>query len=78
MKKQVLHAYTHFDILGCQVQADQTLEKLLFSTSRKVQEQTIAFINTLCSEGIARSYLLKKANIVEQLVQIIRKEPHDT
>jgi hypothetical protein len=64
LKRQTLHAFSHFDILDCvelagAIQMEKTVfDMLYFSDSLRIREFTMSFLNALSSEYLGRSYLL--------------------
>ena len=50
----------------------------LLSSERRVLEYTMTLINALGNECLGRTYLLKKPNLVETLVGILKAETSDT
>jgi hypothetical protein len=49
-------------------------EMLFFSDSGKIREYLVAFINSLASEFLGRTYLIQKKNIVHLLVETLYSE----
>ena len=49
-------------------------ETLFFSDSGKIREYLVAFINSLASEFLGRTYLIQKKNIVHLLVETLYSE----
>jgi len=78
MRKQVLLSYIHFDLLESgeilQEQNDSVFETLFFSDSAKIREYLVAFINSMASEYLGRTYLILKKNIVHLLVETLYSE----
>jgi len=78
MRKQVLLTYIHFDLLESgeilQEQNDSVFETLFFSDSPKIREYLVAFINSMASEYLGRTYLIQKKNIVHLLVETLYSE----
>jgi hypothetical protein len=78
MRKQVLLSYIHFDLLESgeilQEQNDSVFEALFFSDSPKIREYLVAFINSMASEYLGRTYLIQKKNIVHLLVETLYSE----
>lgn len=72
----------HYDLLDCEEKSKKkdrrVLDHLLSSNDRPIVEYTITFLNALVNERIGRSYLLQKADIINQLVDILKDEQGDT
>jgi hypothetical protein len=69
--KQSIHAYMHYDLLGCIAEAEDASKSILdqlLSGDRKVLEYTMTLMNALASECLGRTYLLQKQNLVQILV----------
>ena len=61
LKRQSLHAFSHFDILDCldtTTQPKRVFDLLYFNPSLRVREFMMSFLNALSSEYLGRSYLL--------------------
>ena len=80
LKRQTLHAFSHFDILDCvelsgDIQLDKTVfDVLYFNPSIRVREFMMSFLNALSSEYLGRSYLLQRKDIVKMLVSSLYGE----
>ena len=72
----------HYDLLDCTERAQgkptSIIDRLLKFQDRKVLEYSMTLINALANECLGRSYVLQKANLVENLVQILQDETGDT
>ena len=77
--KQMIYLYMDHDILDCSKQKGEggVLETLL-GRGRRVLEYTMTLMNSLASECLGRTYLLKKTELVEVLVRILNEETSDT
>ena len=73
----VLLSFGSQDVLGCGAKSDPLLANL-FGRSRKVLQYTLSFINALASEGLGRTYLLQKRDLIDMLVNILYSEKGDT
>ena len=76
-KKQMLHAYAHFDILDCSINSNlekRVFDYLYYNQSLRVREFTMSFLNALASEYLGRSYLLLRHDIVKLLVSTLYEE----
>jgi hypothetical protein len=49
-------------------------EILFYSDSPKIREYLVAFLNSLASEFLGRTYLIQKKNIVHVLVETLYSE----
>jgi hypothetical protein len=49
-------------------------EILFYSDSPKIREYLVAFLNSLASEFLGRTYLIQKKNIVHLLVETLYSE----
>ena len=76
-RKEILSVYVRFNILCTTKPHDQLLDKLL-SSSRRVKEFTMRFLNTLTSERGGRTYVLMKENLIKLLLGILYSEKEDT
>ena len=76
-RKEILGVYVRFNILCTTKPHDQLLDKLL-SSSRRVKEFTMRFLNTLTSERGGRTYVLLKENLIKLLLGILYSEKEDT
>ncbi|CAG9316744.1 ARMC9_2 [Blepharisma stoltei] len=77
VRKEQLENYIRFNILCTIKPHDLLLDQLLTST-RRVKEFTVRFLNVISSESKGRSYLLQKDNLIALLVQILYSEKQDT
>ena len=67
----MLHSYDYFDILDTTINSKaekRVYDYLFYNPSIKVREFTLSFLNAISSEFLGRSYLLKRRDIVENLV----------
>lgn len=74
--KENLELFIRFNILCTQKPHDSLLDSLLSST-RRVREYTIRFLNVISSEKSGRVYLLQKENLVNLLINILYSEKQD-
>ena len=74
--KENLESFIRFNILCTGKPHDGLLDNLLSST-RRVKEYTIRFLNVITSEKQGRVYLLQKENIVSLLISILYAEKQD-
>lgn len=78
MRKQILLSYIHYNLLeSCEILSERNktvFETLYFSDSAKIREYLVAFINSLASEYLGRTYLIQKKNIVHLLVETLYSE----
>ena len=78
MRKQIMLSYIHYDLLESgEILSEQNstvIETLFFSDSLKIREYLIAFINSMASEYLGRTYLIQKKNIVHLLVETLYSE----
>ncbi|OMJ70019.1 hypothetical protein SteCoe_32107 [Stentor coeruleus] len=74
--KENLEFFIRFNILCTQKPHDSLLDNLLSST-RRVKEYTIRFLNVISSEKSGRVYLLQKGNLVNLLISILYSEKQD-
>lgn len=74
--KENLENFIRFNIL-CTVKPHDSLLDNLLSSTRRVKEYTIRFLNVVTSEKTGRIYLLQKENIVSLLVNVMYAEKQD-
>ena len=71
-------SYIHYDLLESgEILSERNtsvFETLFFSDSAKIREYLVAFINSLASEFLGRTYLIQKKNIVHLLVETLYSE----
>jgi hypothetical protein len=76
-QKENLENFLKFNVLCTQKPHDSLLDQLLSST-RRVKEYSMRFLNVLSSDKAGRLYVLQKENIVNLLVNVIYSEKQDT
>jgi len=73
-----LLSYIHYDLLESgEILSDRNttvFEILFYSDSPKIREYLVAFLNSLASEFLGRTYLIQKKNIVHLLVETLYSE----
>lgn len=78
MRKQILLSYIHYNLLESgefiSEKNSTVFETLFFCDSPKIREYLVAFINSLASEYLGRTYLVQKKNIVHLLVETLYSE----
>lgn len=78
MRKQILLSFIHYDLLESgEILSENNktvFETLYFSDSPKIREYLVAFINSMASEYLGRTYLCQKKNIVHLLVETLYSE----
>lgn len=77
IRKENLENYVKFNILCTQKPHDGLLDQLLSST-RRVKEYLLRFLNVLSSEKPGRLYLLTKEKVVISLVNVLYAEKQDS
>ena len=76
-KGEILHTYTHFDILGCNGTCEDIILHLL-NLSRRVMVYTVFLINAMASEVVGRNYLMKHPKMLDTLFSVLLNEKGDT
>lgn len=78
MRKQVLLSYIHYNLLESEEilseRNNTVFETLYFCDSAKIREYLVAFLNSMASEYLGRTYLIQKKNIVHLLVETLYSE----
>jgi ketosteroid isomerase-like protein len=77
LKREMLSAYVKFNILCTSKPHDQLLDRL-FSSTKRIKDYTVRFLNVIASECAGRTYLLTKENIVASLAGILFEEREDS
>ena len=79
-KREILHSYVHYDILGCAGKGAPVLQPLLDGSPR-TRVYATNLVNALASECVGRSYLLQRVegkSLVSRLADVLKGEKGDT
>lgn len=75
-RKQVLFAYIHYNILGCDQEKNNLID--LFNSSQKIVEYTMMLVETLVTESIGKSYILKQEGLIQKIIEFLKRENGET
>jgi len=77
-RREVIKSYVENDLLGLNDHENTLLKKLVLSTSHKIVEYIVCFLNVLASEGSGATYLVKSEELMKLLLNIMIAEQGDT
>ena len=72
-RREIVIQYTSYEVINYKI-----FKSLIDKKSKSINEYLIAFINTLSSEYLGRTYLLENAQLLKHLIYILKNEKKET